>query len=41
MEIILKELGFKSKEEWSSLVSSIDLSTREKLLNFENWKNTR
>ena len=38
-EKLVKKLGFESKKEWSNLVANVDLSTRDKLYDFEDWKN--
>lgn len=38
MEALVKELGFESLSEYHRLVANIDISTKEKLKDFENWK---
>ena len=37
-EIIKNEYGFESLVEFNKLVSSVDLSTPEKIKYFTNWK---
>jgi len=38
MEELIKELGFESLEEWSLLISNVDLSDGKKLMAFEIWR---
>lgn len=38
-EKLVKKLGFESKKEWHRLVANVDLSSRDKLYDFEDWKN--
>lgn len=38
MEKFVKEMGFDSVEEFNNLVAGVDLSTPEKLNDFNEWK---
>ena len=38
MEKLVKKLGFESLEEWHRLIANVDLSTRMKIDDFEDWK---
>lgn len=38
IEEIVKEMGFDSLSEFNKLVSSVDISTPEKLKLFQQWK---
>jgi len=38
MEEFVKEMGFDSVEEFHNLVAGVDLSTPEKLNEFNEWK---